>query len=113
MRGVLVAFLAAIVLACPTLAEAKGIGRRNTLPEIEAAIRKEAPIGRDVGIAKAYLDANHVEHSDVTRERVIYAIIRDIKGGSFLASKAASIRIKYDDQRRVTHVEVFASFTGL
>jgi hypothetical protein len=105
-----VALCAALLAATPALAG--DIGRRNTLAQIDAAIRKAAPVGQDVGPALAYLDANHVEHSDQGRDRTVYAIVRGIRGGSFLIEKSASIRIAYDERRRVTEVKVFAEFTG-
>lgn len=112
MRGILFAILAATILASPTCAEVKGIGPRSTFAQIELAVRHAVPMGSDVSAAKAYLDKNDVEYSDVERERQIYAIIRDIKGGSFLVSKSASIRLRYDSQGRVTGVDIFPSFTG-
>jgi hypothetical protein len=112
MRGILFAILAAIIFASPAFAEVKSIGRRSTFAEIEASVRQAVPLGRDVSIAKDYLDKNEIEYSDVHRERQIYAIIRDIKGGSFLVSKAASIRIRYDNQGRVIEVGVSPTFTG-
>jgi hypothetical protein len=105
-----IALCVALLAATPALAS--DIGRRNTLAQIDAAIRKAAPVGEEVGPALAYLDANHVEHSDQVGDRTVYAIVRGIRGGSFLIEKSASIRIVYDERRRVTEVKVYADFTG-
>ncbi|MGR4862623.1 hypothetical protein [Caulobacter sp. LARHSG274] len=105
-----VALCVALFAATPALAS--DISRHNTLAQIDAAIRKAAPVGGEVGPALAYLDANHVENSDQARERTVYAIIRGIRGGSFLIEKSASIRIIYDERRRVTEVRVYADYTG-
>jgi hypothetical protein len=112
MRGILFAILAATILTSSAFAEVKGIGPRSTFAQIELAVRHAVPLGSDASAAKAYLNQNDVEYSDVDRERQIYAIIRDIKGGSFLVSKAASIRIRYDSLGRVTDVDVSPTFTG-
>ena len=105
-----IALFAGLLIATPSMAG--DIGHRSTLADVDAAIHKVAPIGQDVGPALAYLDANRLEHSDVTRERTVYAIVRGIRGGSFLIEKSASIRITYDEHRRVTAVKVYADYTG-
>lgn len=114
MRRALPAVLLAALLAA-TAAYAGELGRRSTLAQIDAAIRKVAPVGGDVDPALAYLRANHVEHSDQPRTRTVYAIVRNIRGGSILSlvEKSASIRILYDEQRRVTEVDVHADYTSL
>lgn len=100
----------ALLAAAPAVAG--DIGHRNTLAQIDAAIRKAAPVGQEIQPVLDYLDANHVEHSDQASDRTIYAIVRGIRGGSFLIEKSASIRIVYDAHGRVTEVRVFADFTG-
>jgi hypothetical protein len=114
MRRALPALLLAVLLAA-TAADAGDIGRRSTLAQIDAAIRKVAPVGGDVDPALAYLQANHVEHRDEPKTRTVYAIVRNIRGGSLLSlvEKSASIRILYDESRRVTEVEVHADYTSL
>ena len=111
MRRAPPAVLLAALLAA-TAADAGDIGRRNTLAQIDTAIRQVAPVGGEVDPALAYLDANHVEHSDNPDTRTVIAIVRGIRGGSFLIEKSASIRILYDARRRVTEVRVYADFTG-
>ncbi len=108
-----VMLLATVLAATPVLAGE--LGRRSTLAQVDAAIRRVAPVGGDVDPALAYLKANHIEHSDAPRSRTVYAIVRNIRGGSILSlvEKSASIRILYDEQRRVTEVDVHADYTSL
>ncbi|WP_029908967.1 hypothetical protein [Caulobacter sp. UNC358MFTsu5.1] len=118
MRRALPALLLAALLAAPVVtaaAKARDIGRHSTLAQVDAAIRKVAPVGGDVDPALAYLRANHVEHSDTPGTRTVYAIVRNIRGGSILSlvEKSASIRILYDEQRHVTEVDVHADYTSL
>ena len=87
----------------------QSIGRSNSLEEIDELIRSNIPIGSSFSAAIRYLSANQIEFTDVKKERKIYAIIRNIKG-SFIISKSASIRIKYNIFGNVDRIEVFASY---
>jgi hypothetical protein len=86
------------------------VSNKNSLREIDQGIRREVPIGSRVGDVERYLSRRKIEFTNVKRERTIYAIIRNIRGGSIFASKSASIRIKYNDRGVVCGVDVFASY---
>ncbi|ATQ42786.1 hypothetical protein CSW64_10375 [Caulobacter mirabilis] len=84
----------------------KPISKRNSLEEIDRNVRASIPVGVDARLAEAYFRANRVEHSNAVRERIVYGIVRGIRGSWLLVEVSAWIRIHYDPHSRVTRIDV-------
>ena len=79
----------------------------------ERNLRARLPVGTHTTQVLAYLDSEHIEHSpDMHADRTILAIRRNTCH-MFLVECDTEVKIVFDQESRLTSVEVKPGFTGL
>ena len=83
-----------------------------TIEQIAEKVHAALPLGSTLVEADRYFSDNHIEHSFYRPKSVMYAAVRNIKGGVFPVDKGAQIIVEFDRSERVSSVDVTPIYTG-
>jgi hypothetical protein len=85
---------------------------RARIAELDAAIRTALPVGASPSQAIAFLDSQHIEHSQFIEEtRTIFASAGKEQVGLFIQS-GVYIMFQFDEAARMTNFSVRQVWTG-
>jgi hypothetical protein len=79
---------------------------------LEGEVRRGLPIGSQLSMVEAFLTKRTIEHSFDPSSETVYAIVRNITGGSIGVGKSIAFQFHFDDSMKLQAIDAKVVYTG-
>jgi hypothetical protein len=79
---------------------------------VEHSLRSELPIGSPLPVVEEALRSRKMEFSFEVSSHSVYAVLRDVKGSSFLIDKSVLYTFHFDEGLTLRSIDVKTELTG-
>jgi hypothetical protein len=86
--------------------------RSPSAVDLDTELRRALPVGTSLENVDSYLKSHNVEHSFNTKDRRVYAIVRNLKRDAIGISESFSIVFGFSESNRLTKIETSTEYTG-
>ncbi len=79
---------------------------------VENDIRSGLKIGSSPSEVDQFLSARKIEHSFDQDSKIVYAIVRQLRGTTLIARQNLALKFRFDESLRLTSIETNLEYTG-